>query len=122
VLERGDDLKQPLLVSILTDGHPEGPNEKPYTFVNEIIKCGDFLSQKDYPRTAVKFQISQIGTDKGAEDFLDRLKDEPRVAGVLFCTSDRLDDKYKQFRHSKKELVEWFLTTLTEPLTGMGAD
>lgn len=49
--ERDKSLERPLLISIITDGCPRGDLEKANAFVDAIIKCGDFLEDKQYPRT-----------------------------------------------------------------------
>lgn len=48
-----NDLKRPLLVSIITDGMPEP--EPRSTFVNTIVECGDKLEAAGLPRES-RFQ------------------------------------------------------------------
>lgn len=51
VLDRGEKLKRPIVISVLTDGVPYP--EKPDVFRNAIIDCGKRLKQADYDPTAL---------------------------------------------------------------------
>ena len=60
VLDGGGELAQPILVSILTDGEPNGRKEKESdrSFVEAISKCGGFLTENGrYPRTGMSLLL-----------------------------------------------------------------
>lgn len=51
-IQRDGSLERPLLISIITDGAPEGDLEKNNDFIKAINECGDFLDKQfKYPRT-----------------------------------------------------------------------
>lgn len=104
--------KRPLLVSIITDGHPKGPDgtlERNDSLKQAIVNCGKKLetygfNPKGEPasKTAsfvqwvavdaiavIRFQISQIGGDPEAVKFLNQL-DASGLDDVLYVTSGRL--------------------------------
>ncbi len=47
-LSRSERLKRPLLISVITDGQPEGGNETPETFKNAIVECRERLKANGY--------------------------------------------------------------------------
>lgn len=79
------------------------------------------------------FLISQVGTEEGAENFLDRLEEDRAVRGILFRTaggllifsflffllrgycvaaltyknSEHLDEKYEELRQNEQNLEQW---------------
>ncbi|KAI0465558.1 hypothetical protein F4859DRAFT_507959 [Xylaria cf. heliscus] len=83
-----DNLKRPILVSIITDGMPWP--EPRSTLVDAIVKCGDKLEAAGLPRESVKFMIGQVGSARHATEFLKDLSTEPRIADVVFVASGRL--------------------------------
>ncbi|ETS03059.1 ankyrin [Trichoderma reesei RUT C-30] len=104
VIDSGKKLERPILISCITDGCASG--EPSTEFRDAIVRCVGYLKEKDYPPTgrlafnqsltrppmltatiAVRFQISQIGNDRGAESFLNQLRDDPLLKDVLFCTT-----------------------------------
>ncbi|TFB04047.1 Putative ankyrin repeat domain-containing protein [Trichoderma ghanense] len=118
VVNKGEKLHRPLLVSCITDGCATG--EPSSEFRDTIVSCVDFLEKHDYPRTTVRFQISQIGNDSGAESFLNQLRDDPDLKDVLFCTTKRLDEEYKKLHENEEDLERWLLQTLMEPILSFG--
>ncbi|KAK2882523.1 hypothetical protein FQN49_000249 [Arthroderma sp. PD_2] len=110
-------LKRPVLVSIITDGRPEGWQERTDTLKKAILECGKALEAGGYDRKVVRFQISQIGSDDGAEDFLDSLMRDDMLQDVLYCTADRLDEEFKKFQDNEARLEQWLLQLLMGPIT-----
>ncbi|PYI11656.1 hypothetical protein BO78DRAFT_425578 [Aspergillus sclerotiicarbonarius CBS 121057] len=112
-------MKRPVLVSIITDGHPEGPEnsrEKRHTLKDAILECGKILETYQYKRNVVRFQISQIGSDPKAQQFLDDLKDDPDLKNILFITSERLDAQFRELHRNEDQLEQWLLELLMAPL------
>lgn len=102
---------RPMLISILTDGQPSG--ESKTAFVDAVMECGKRLEEAGYPRQSmlnyetsflalflllantitllgVKFLVAQIGTAKSATKFLDSLRSNDSLAGVIHCTTGKL--------------------------------
>ncbi|KAL3446077.1 hypothetical protein BJX65DRAFT_279997 [Aspergillus insuetus] len=117
---KGDKLERPLLISILTDGCPFGEPEE--AFVQAIIECSEFLNEHDYPKFAVRFQISQVGNDVEAKNFLLRLQNESQIEDMIHCTSGSLDQSLQKWHNNERELEQWLLTTLMEPITRRKGD
>ncbi|KAF2965997.1 hypothetical protein GQX73_g7583 [Xylaria multiplex] len=136
-VKRNEELERPILISIITDGHPIGKNEPEGQFIKVLKECSTFLFEHGYPQEglskiirfgstycllipaslkAVIFQISQIGNDKKAADFLDGLRSEAQIKDMIYCTTDQLDAKYQEFEDNEKGLEEWLLTTLVGPI------
>ncbi|KAF2795304.1 hypothetical protein K505DRAFT_240148 [Melanomma pulvis-pyrius CBS 109.77] len=86
---KGADKKfqRPLLVTIITDGAPS--NEQDNTFENAILECIKELRRLGYPEHAVVFQVSQIGHDTGAANFLKELEEKAKSVKSLYCTSGK---------------------------------
>lgn len=107
-----NDLKRPLLVSVITDGMPE-PEPKS-TFVDAIAECGDKLEAAGLPRESefhcpirvallslyetmlncvgrvgVKFVIGQVGTATRATKFLQDISEDERISDVIFVASGK---------------------------------
>ncbi|KAK1253440.1 hypothetical protein MKX07_001517 [Trichoderma sp. CBMAI-0711] len=118
VIDSGKKLKRPILVSCITDGCATG--EPQSEFKDAIVRCVDYLKENKYPPTAVRFQISQIGNDRGAESFLNQLRDDPLLKDVLFCTTQRLDEEYKKLNENEEDLERWLLQTLMGPILSLG--
>ncbi|EGR49302.1 uncharacterized protein TRIREDRAFT_106314 [Trichoderma reesei QM6a] len=118
VIDSGKKLERPILISCITDGCASG--EPSTEFRDAIVRCVGYLKEKDYPPTAVRFQISQIGNDRGAESFLNQLRDDPLLKDVLFCTTQRLDEEYKKLNENEEDLERWLLQTLMGPILSLG--
>ncbi|UKZ77550.1 hypothetical protein TrVFT333_005273 [Trichoderma virens FT-333] len=140
---------RPVLVSILTDGCPGGPDgssERHDTLKEVIIECGKFLEAHEYNKKVVRFQISQIGYDESAKEFIRSLASDPALSDVLYCTTRKiplapqlrfhpsisakehtickmealltghLDDEFKTLRGNEHRLEQWLLALLMEPI------
>ncbi|KAL7823871.1 hypothetical protein V8C26DRAFT_384120 [Trichoderma gracile] len=118
IINENKKLPRPVLVSCITDGCASG--EPTTEFRDTIVRCLDFLKAHDYPATTVRFQISQIGNDRGAESFLNQLRDDPLLKDVLFCTTQRLDEEYKKLNENEEDLERWLLRTLMGPIMNFG--
>ncbi|PLB43373.1 hypothetical protein P170DRAFT_481320 [Aspergillus steynii IBT 23096] len=112
-------LERPILVSIITDGNPNGQpgsNEHTNTLKEAIQDCGKRLEVKGYARNVVRFQISQIGGDKEAVEFLDNLENDPGLKDVLYVTSQQLDSEFKELHDNEARLEQWLLQILMGPI------
>ncbi|KAK4112069.1 hypothetical protein N656DRAFT_829416 [Canariomyces notabilis] len=130
-LDNDQELTRPLLVCITTDGYPEnppaiGPLRGRETFdktVDAIYEFGERLERDErYPRTGVRFLISQIGRDSKAEKFLDALDKDTRLSDVVHVTAEKLDDRWVELRDHERHLEEWLLRTLLAPIVEKGLD
>lgn len=108
--------KRPLLVCIITDGHPvqEGRN----VLRDEIVRCKRKLEAKGYDPTSVMYCINQVGTDPEAEHFIDALRVERTIEEVIYCTVGQLDAKYEELKENERALESWLLELLTKPIMG----
>ncbi|KAL7819630.1 hypothetical protein V8C26DRAFT_394689 [Trichoderma gracile] len=116
---RDGKFERPVLVSILTDGCPLGPpgsNEKRDTLKDVILECGDILKKHGYNKQVVRFQISQIGQDAAAKEFIRSLAEHEELKKVLYCTTRQLDDEFKHLRNNEHRLEQWLLGLLMEPI------
>ena len=107
-------LAQPLLICIITDGHPT--DNPASTFKDKIAECKRRLKAHNYSPGSVKFCISQIGDDAKATEFLDDLANSNKILDVLHRTTDRLDDKYRELKDNHDKLDVWLLKMLTSPI------
>jgi hypothetical protein len=108
-----NDLKRPLLISIITDGMPEPePRE---TLVNAIIECGNKLDAAKLPRESVKFMIGQVGEAKAATEFLQEIGRDSRIEGVVFVAAEKLDAATSRLENDWK-MDEWLIETLYAPI------
>lgn len=103
-----NNLKRPLLVSIITDGMPS--QQPRSTLPNAVIECGDKLEEACLPResksqrrtlanqrllfnsclpSGIKFMVSQVGTAKSATEFLEKIRKRSETADVVFGTADK---------------------------------
>lgn len=111
---RSGKLARPLLVCIITDGHPtDNPTS---TFRDKIAECKKKLKAYNYAPGSVMFCVSQIGDDVKATEFLEDLEKADKIRDVLHCTTDRLDDKYRELKENHDKLDEWLLEMLTKPI------
>ncbi|KAH8424882.1 ankyrin repeat protein [Aspergillus melleus] len=114
-----DGLKRLVLVSIVTDGRPIGPHGSPErvnTLKDVIRECGETLKAKQYDRNAVRFQLSQIGDDPAAEEFLKQLEDDHELDDVLYITSERLDKGFRKLHENGNRFEQWLLKLLLAPI------
>ncbi|TFY65259.1 hypothetical protein EVJ58_g2089 [Rhodofomes roseus] len=114
VLDAGRLLERPILICVITDGCPYGEYET--TFEDAITECRQRLVDAGYEPTAVRFCVNQIGGDEGSTLFLDSLRNNPSINDVVYCTTERLDLKFKLFRENGRLLDEWLLHMLSNPI------
>jgi len=107
-------LRRPLLVCTITDGWPT--EEYKGTSKNAIVECREAIERAGYPSATVRFSVSQIGNDPNATRFLDGLVGDPEIQDVVRCTTDRLDEKYRELWQNEKDLEAWLLQILTSPI------
>jgi hypothetical protein len=108
--------KRPLLVCIITDGHPV--QEDRDALRDEIVTCKRKLEAKGYEPTSIMYCINQVGTDSEAEYFIDALRNEKSIEEVIYCTVGQLDAKYKELKENERALESWLLELLTKPIMG----
>ena len=108
--------KRPLLVCIITDGHPV--QEARDALRDEIVTCKRKLEAKGYNPTSVMYCINQVGTDPEAEHFIDVLRNEKTIEEVIYCTVGQLDAKYEELKENERALESWLLDLLTKPIMG----
>lgn len=87
---RNGQLKKPVLVITITDGHPAGEPTK--TVVDVISHTVDEVSRTRYGRGAVSFEFAQVGSDLRARDFLSKLDEDPSIGGLIDCTSSEFQN------------------------------
>jgi hypothetical protein len=107
-------LERPLLMCCITDGCPT--YESVQTFRDAIVECRKRVVDAGHVSTTVMFSINQIGSDEDGFHFLRDLSYDCEIQDVLYCTSDQLDDKFREFKENELKLDEWLLATLAAPL------
>ncbi|RSL83664.1 hypothetical protein CEP52_016661 [Fusarium oligoseptatum] len=107
-----NDLKRPLLISVITDGAPS--HEPRRTFIDAIAECGDKLEAAGLPRESVKFMIGQVGTANAATAFLQEIGNETRITNVVFVASEKLDASSNL--EGDTNMDEWLIETLYAPI------
>ncbi|KAK6498193.1 hypothetical protein TWF506_004432 [Arthrobotrys conoides] len=111
-------LKRPLLISVITDGQPEGELEEKNTFIEAIVECAEKLEAAGYHRENVKFLVGQIGTATSAKRFLENIRDAEEIADMVYCTSDQLDAELARYKENEKDLDRWLIELLFSPIKG----
>ena len=106
--------ERPLLVFILTDGHPAPEDQN--VLRNEIMTCKQKLEANGYDPTSVIFCINQVGTSRSAKQFIDSLRNEKAIEEMIYCTVGQLDDKYEELKENETALELWLLDLLTESI------
>ncbi|KAL6835071.1 hypothetical protein V8C40DRAFT_261735 [Trichoderma camerunense] len=119
VIKAGGKIERPILISCITDGCASG--ETRTKFKEAIVSCIEFLTEHDYPEQTVRFQISQIGNDSSAADFLQQLKEDDELTEWLYCTTQRLDEGCREFNENEEDLERWLLQTLMGPIASLGS-
>ena len=84
-------LKRPVLLIIITDGIPDSEND----VINTIKECREKCISSKYGENAMSFSFVQIGTDKSATKYLDKLDNHPIIGKMIDCTSC-FEIEYKQ--------------------------
>ncbi|KAI9861884.1 MAG: hypothetical protein M1813_004952 [Trichoglossum hirsutum] len=82
-------LKKPVIVVIITDGEP---SENPQIIGDTIYDCKTNGEVKAYGDAAVVFLVSQVGNSENATAFLRELEADRKVKGMVYCSTDKLDD------------------------------
>ena len=84
---RSGRLQKPVLIITITDGQPAG---EPRDTVSDAIRhASDDVARTPYGRGTVAFQFSQVGNDTRAREFLSSLDEDPRIGGLIDCTSSK---------------------------------
>ncbi|KAH8704542.1 hypothetical protein GQ44DRAFT_692383 [Phaeosphaeriaceae sp. PMI808] len=115
-----EGLKRPFLISIITDGWPTVEDED--KLKNVIRECKWKLDKAKYPKYTVLFQISQVGNADEAVNFLNGLREDPELKGMIYVTTERLDSIYQDLRDNENGLEVWLLKKLVEPIYRWGPD
>ncbi|KAL7919144.1 hypothetical protein ACQKWADRAFT_329988 [Trichoderma austrokoningii] len=111
-IEKGT-LERPLLIIIITDGMPQPEGSS--VLVDAILECERQLQTSKYPPQTVKFMIGQIGAAGSATKFLESLRNNQDLARTTFVTSERLDEKFSEYKANEKNLDQWLIETLFSP-------
>ncbi|KKP07228.1 hypothetical protein THAR02_00658 [Trichoderma harzianum] len=119
VIKQGEKLERPILIFCIIDGCASG--ETRTHFKEAIINCIEFLTENNYPTQTVRFQISRIGDDSSAMDFFQELREDDELVDWLFCTSQRLDEGFRNFDPDDDDLEQWILQTLMGPIASLGS-
>ena len=83
-------LEKPVLVIAITDGQPAG--EPPGTIFEVIRNASAELSRMPkYGQGALSLQFAQVGNDKNATQFLEKLDNEPSFGNIVDCTSSMFE-------------------------------
>ncbi|KAF2104831.1 hypothetical protein NA57DRAFT_71036 [Rhizodiscina lignyota] len=83
---RAGQLRKPVLVIMITDGQPGG---EPKDAVNETVKYASReMSRTQFGPKGIAFQFAQVGKDKAAQAFLNKLDEDPEVGNLIDCVSD----------------------------------
>ena len=77
-------LEKPILIITLTDGIPDSKKK----VINTIEKTIEMTKASKYGSEAVSFSFAQIGTDKYATEYLEKLDKDENVGKHIDCTSE----------------------------------
>ncbi|KAL2825782.1 hypothetical protein BDW59DRAFT_161453 [Aspergillus cavernicola] len=108
-------LPRPLYILTITDGMPT--NEDSTVFRDTIVECKGELKKKNYEDEAVLYDLSQVGNDKEAIDFIDSFDGDGDTDGVLHRTAEHTDARFEDLRNDEKELDTWLLEKLSKAIT-----
>lgn len=95
-----DKLKKPVLFLIITDGVPSSKEE----VVEAITSARKLCKDSKYGRRAIAFGFCQIGKDKEASKWLNKLDSDSSIGNSVDCTSDYSVEE-KEFRKSGNKLT-----------------
>ncbi|KAF8543210.1 hypothetical protein BDD12DRAFT_874832 [Trichophaea hybrida] len=115
------ELKKPVLISIITDGEPT--EEDIDTFKWSILACKNQLRKlvstqgMAYGKSAVTFQISRIGDSPESKRFLERLRNDPEVGDLIFCSDETLDKAVRDAGGESGRLNTWLTQLLAGAVT-----
>ncbi|GKZ27914.1 hypothetical protein AbraCBS73388_006660, partial [Aspergillus brasiliensis] len=91
---------KPLIVIVVTDGHPQGEPEN--CFAETIMDCKKRLSELSEQQAGAIFIISRVGNDANAETFLSSLRMNEELQEMIYCCQDQLDDRREVFLRAGK--------------------
>ncbi|KAL5342249.1 hypothetical protein BJX70DRAFT_386335 [Aspergillus crustosus] len=115
VISGGAVLPRPVLVLTITDGMPT--KEDAGVFRNAIVDCKTQLVAKAYQKEAVRFDLSQVGNDPEAINFIDSFEGDADTEDVLHRTAEHTDARFEDLRKDEKALDNWLLDKLSKPVT-----
>jgi hypothetical protein len=108
---RNQQLDRPVLILTLTDGAPNNPE-----MVRNVIKsCYTSCKQSKYGEHAVAFSFAQIGSDRGATEYLSKLDSDREVGHLIDCTSEYTIEKNEILRaypNAKFTEATWVIKTM----------
>ncbi|WVQ95868.1 hypothetical protein IAU59_002967 [Kwoniella sp. CBS 9459] len=113
---RSNSLQKPLLVIAITDGAPAG--ESTDKIVQVISNANNELQRSRYGADAVSYQLSQVGNDKKAQQFLSSLDDHPQIGSLIDQTMD-FEYEQEQMRVKTGEELSpemWIMKLLLGPI------
>ncbi|KAI1631601.1 hypothetical protein F4809DRAFT_657658 [Biscogniauxia mediterranea] len=103
--DEGKALERPYLVLVTTDGCPWLEDED--AFRGAVLECARALAGAGYRKDAVRFCLSQIGTDPEAKEFMVSLDMDWEVLEVLHRTSEVIDSRFNELADNEKNLEAW---------------
>jgi len=109
-------LQKPLLVIAITDGAPAG---EPADRISQVISGANReLQQTQYGPDAVSYQLSQVGNDKKAQQFLSSLDDDPAIGRLIDQTMDFEYEQAQMLQKSGEDLTPemWIMKLLLGPI------
>ncbi|KAJ5781178.1 hypothetical protein N7457_006338 [Penicillium paradoxum] len=109
-VDRGFELRRPLLILTITDGCPN--EEDKDTFANVIEESMKYLASNGYGPQAIRYDLSQIGNAPEATGFLESWQQHPLVPVPLFVTAEHLDAQFENLRTNDADLNTWLLARL----------
>ncbi|KAL4972497.1 hypothetical protein BDW66DRAFT_144041 [Aspergillus desertorum] len=110
-------LQRPFLILTITDGVPSKENRG--EFRKAIVRCKKELRDRGYQKDAVYFDLSQVGNDPEAIEFIESLNEDASTKDVLHLTAENTDPLFETLNEdadlSKIEL--WVADKLNELIT-----
>lgn len=75
---------KPIIVITITDGEPtDNPKNKIFNVIKDTYK----MLKKNNNESSISFMFSQVGTDKNAQKFLDKLDNDNDIGDYIDCVS-----------------------------------
>jgi len=113
---RQNALQKPLLVIAITDGTPAGePSDK---IIQVIVNANRELQQSRYGPDAVSYQLSQVGNDQKAQQFLTSLDDDPNIGRLIDQTMDYEAEQAQMMQKTGQDMSPdmWIMKLLLGPI------
>lgn len=112
---RAGALQKPVVIVVITDGTPAGDQISPE---DAILRADAELKRTRYGPDAVSYQFAQVGTDLKAQRYLEQLDNDPRIGGLIDCTSNYEAESEEMLRKSGQELTPemWLVKLLMGPI------